>query len=378
MLRRRLAIREAPPARTGPALGGGSGGRARGYGRRAAGALATAATAVLSGAFAGTGDDAGAQPVEREGPVTWGVSPATPEGPDARAAFVYSVDPGGRVDDFVAVSNFSEQPIDLAVYASDAFNTTEGAFALRAADQAPTGAGAWVALATREVTVPGRSRVIVPFRLSVPGSATPGDHAAGIVASLLTPGTGGVGVAVDRRVGGRVHVRVAGELRPSLAVEGLHVSYRGGLNPLDGRAVVRYTVTNTGNVILGGQAQVHAAGPLGVLARRAEGGAVPELLPGQSFRASATVRAVPATVRVAAGARVEPAAPGGQFLDPPPAPAEAGAHARAVPWSVLALLAAASATAGVRAARRRPSPPGAPASPRPPVPAGEPALEETR
>lgn len=296
---------------------------------------------------------AGAQAVEGGGAVTWGVAPAGADGPDGRTAFVYSLDPGEVVDDFVAVSNFSEEPIDLDVYGNDAFNTPEGAFDLLPADQEPVDLGSWLQVAQEEITVPARSRVIVPFRMTLPALATPGDHAGGIVASVVTPSGEGVGVAVDRRVGARIYVRVSGDLRPVLEVDDLQARYHGSLNPLGGRTTMTYTVRNTGNVTLTGQPDISAAGPFGLLRRHGEAAALPELLPGQSFTTRQEIGGVPALVRVVGRVEIEPAGTAGQLIEPRPPTVIAGAGSWALPWTVLWVLIVVAVTAGIRVVQLR-------------------------
>ncbi len=298
-------------------------------------------------------EGAEAQAVGGGGAVTWGVAPANQSGPDGRTAFVYSLDPGEVVDDFVAVSNFSEDPIDLDVYGNDAFNTPEGAFDLLPADEEPVDVGSWLQVAQEEIVVPARSRVIVPFRLSVPTVVTPGDHAGGIVASVVTPSSEGVGVAVDRRVGARMYIRVSGELAPALEIDDVQTRYQSSLNPLGGRVSTTYTVRNTGNVTLTGQPEISAAGPLGLLRRSGDTAVLPELLPGQSFTTTEVIRGVPALVRSSTRVDIVPAGTGGQLIEPPPERVIAGAGTWALPWTVLWVLVVAAVTAAVRVVQRR-------------------------
>lgn len=56
-------------------------------------------------------------------------------------------------------------------------------------------------------------------------------------------------IYLDQRIGARVHIRLAGDVRPELTVTQVAADYAGSLNPFSrGTAVVTYRVTNTGNV----------------------------------------------------------------------------------------------------------------------------------
>ncbi|MFI2651104.1 WxL protein peptidoglycan domain-containing protein [Micromonospora fulviviridis] len=288
---------------------------------------------------------------------TWGVAPSSAKGPNGRPAFTYKLDPGATLTDYVAVTNHSARPLTLNLYASDAFTTTQGGFDLLAGGQKPTDVGAWVRFAGGTVTIPSTSRLDIPFTLTVPNNATPGDHAGGIVASLAatTADAQGNQVAVDHRVGARIYLRVSGELRPAVTVEDLRVRHSGSLNPLAGGTLTAtFTVRNTGNVRLTGQPTLAAAGPFGLGRRSAEAAALPEILPGGELTTTVRMTGVPPLFRLTASAAVTPAAVGDQVLDPQPAVDTARVAFWAVPWPQMVLLALfALAGWALIAARRR-------------------------
>ncbi|MFC6017735.1 WxL protein peptidoglycan domain-containing protein [Plantactinospora solaniradicis] len=276
-----------------------------------------------------------------ESPVTWGVTPSSPKGPDGRASLRYKLDPGASVTDYVAVTNHSAGPVTLTVYASDAFTTGQGGFDLLAGREKPVDVGAWVRLPTRTLTVPATSRMDLPFTLTVPANATPGDHTGGIVAALAATGTDAQGnqVSVDHRVGTRVYLRVTGELRPALALEDLRVRHRGSYNPITGgELTVTAMLRNTGNVRLGGQPTLRATGPFGLAARTTTGAPVPEILPGGAVRVSVQLSGVAPLFRLTATTTVTPVTVDGQVIDPPPLSVADSRAVWALPWSQLLLV----------------------------------------
>ncbi|NLU79250.1 DUF916 domain-containing protein [Micromonospora sp. HNM0581] len=288
---------------------------------------------------------------------TWGVAPSSARGPNGRPAFSYKLDPGATLTDYVGVTNHSSRPLTLNLYANDAVTTTQGGFDLLAADQQSTDVGSWVRLPQRTVTIPSTSRLDIPFTLTVPQNATPGDHAGGIVASLAGTAVDAQGnqVAVDHRVGARIYLRVTGELQPTLTVEKLRVRHSGSLNPLaGGKVTATFTVRNTGNVRLSGQPVLGVAGPFGLARNSVDGAALPEILPGGELTTTVTMSDVPPLFRLTADATVRPAAMDDQVLDPPPQAGSAQAALWAVPWPQLAVLALlAFAVWALVASRRR-------------------------
>ncbi len=219
----------------------------------------------------------------------WAVQPSSPNGPDGRTRFAYDLAPGRRVDDQVAVTNLARRPLTVTLYATDAATTVDGAFSLLPASGRPRDAGAWIKPRRGSVTVPPGRRVVVPFRLAVPASATPGDHAAGIIAAVSSRerGADGQTVSVDRRIAARVYLRVPGVLAPSVQVTAVHTTYGNPWVPFTrGAMTVTFRVRNAGNVRLGGTATVRATGPFGARLADDLRMDLPELLPGAEVELS--------------------------------------------------------------------------------------------
>ncbi|MEU6653082.1 DUF916 domain-containing protein [Streptomyces sp. NPDC046900] len=327
--------------------------------RRIAALLAACLLAVLPAAAA----SATAPATQRSdaghggtGRTTFGVQPAAAKKPDARPNFSYGATPGAIVKDHIAVFNYGTKPLMLKVYAQDAFTTADGGFDLYAAKRKPTDAGAWVKLAKNRVKIPARSRVIVPFTLTVPTKATPGDHTGGIVASLAASATDKKGnkVAVDQRVGARIYLRVSGEITSRLAVENLHTEYHGTANPFGGgSATVTYTVRNTGNVRLAAHQAVSVRDAFGGTAKVAKLRDLPELLPGDAVTMTTTATGVFPAFRDTATVMVDPQPVRGDVKFRILPRVTRTVAFSAVPWALLAVLLVLAGAATVWLVRRR-------------------------
>ncbi|MGW0630194.1 WxL protein peptidoglycan domain-containing protein [Streptomyces sp. NPDC002758] len=320
--------------------------------RRIAAVLAACLLAVLPAAHA----SAAAPEAGGTGRTTFGVQPSAAKKPDARPNFSYGATPGARVMDHIAVFNYGKKPLTLRVYAQDAFTTADGGFDLFPAKHRPKDAGSWIKVGKSRVKVPPRSRVIVPFTLSIPAKATPGDHVGGIVASLAATATDKKGdrVAVDQRVGARVYLRVAGELTARLAVEDLHTAYQGTANPFgSGSATVTYTLRNTGNVRLAAHQSVRVRDGLGGTAKTAKVRDLPELLPGDAIQVSTSATGVRPAFRDTTTVTVDPEPVRGDVkfrILPRVTQTEAFT---AVPWALLALVLVLAAIVTFEVIRRR-------------------------
>ncbi|WP_328463277.1 DUF916 domain-containing protein [Actinoplanes sp. NBC_00393] len=243
--------------------------------------------------------------------VRWSVQPSTAKGPDGRDFIIRRAAPGERLTDYVGITNLTAKPQTFTVYGTDAYNTDDGSFALLAAAEKPTDIGSWIALGAREYTVPANTRLDVPFSITVPANATPGDHAGGVIASIAEEQTDANGqkVLVDRRVAARVYLTVAGAVAPTLKIDTVRLEYAQSANPADGGVMtVSYLVRNTGNQRLDGTGSVRVTGPFGWQLARTEAMEIPELLPGGSVTITERIVGVQPAIRLSAHVDVEPAA----------------------------------------------------------------------
>lgn len=283
----------------------------------------------------------------------WTAEPATGAAATAvRPYFYLAGAPGTVLEDRLALANTTDRERTITLRGADAYNTADGAFAVRpatpgagaAAAAGAAGAGSWISFGTATtVKVPPRTRAVVPFTLTVPPASPPGDHPAAVIAT-----EGG------HEVGVRVHLRVGGPTLAALTVEDVAVRGRGAA------AVIAYTLVNRGNVALTPELRIRAEALVGEPADPPRGRAPPvELLPGQRVELTEPWPGAPAFDRVRVTLTVT--APGG-------ARAVATGTRWLVPWGLagwtgggLLGLGATTAAALYLVRGRRPEPGPAPA-----------------
>ncbi|WP_185922086.1 hypothetical protein, partial [Streptomyces sp. WAC06614] len=224
----------------------------------------------------------------------------------ARSYFYLQGGPGSVLEDRLALTNPTDQEHTLTLRGADAYNAADGAFAVRPPGRS-TGAGAWVSFGgAGTVKVPPRTRAVVPFTVTVPPGAAPGDHPVAVVAA-----EGG------HEAGVRVHLRVSGPQVAALTVEDVRVRGRGPATE------VAYALVNRGNVALAPEVGITAEGVLGGLTGRRARPVSVELLPGQRVELTEPWPGAPVVGRAAVTVSVTAAGA---------APAAGRATAWFLPW----------------------------------------------
>lgn len=273
-----------------------------------------------------------------DGEITWAVTPADESGPDQRGVIEQELDPGQSRSDRFAVRNFSAIPVTFALSAADGYYSDNGRFTMLPSSEPSTLAGTWISLPDSVTVEPGGTTV-VEFTTSVPDDALPGDHAAGIAASVLSAGTdsSGTGVGVESRVGFRITTRVTGELTPAATVQSVAGSYDLSWNPFrPGEATVSFEVTNSGNTAV--QAQGTLTAGTAAADFPAPGEAVQQLLPGETRTITLALAGVWPTVVVPLAVDLAPSARDFAGADLPVEPSAASATLWALPLPQLVLL----------------------------------------
>jgi hypothetical protein len=263
---------------------------------------------VVAALFALLAVLAGAQPAHAAATDGWAVEPSGPSGTGSRDFFVYQLKPGQQLKDTVGVSNYSDQPLTFKIYARDAFSTPgDASFGLAGEEDKPSDVGSWITMPpdVTQYTVQPGTRADIPFIITVPPDATPGDHAGGIIAALVSTqetSKEGAGLNVLQRVGARVYIRVEGPLAPAMDVTQLNVTYDNSFMALLGgrAATVTYELKNAGNVRLTPQVSVKLKDPLGRTVKSAPLKDIAELLPGASIVVTQSFTGVPPTGRLTA------------------------------------------------------------------------------
>jgi hypothetical protein len=297
------------------------------------------------------------------------LSPANGPLGNNRPNYSYLSAAGGVIEDGIVIESRSAATLRLKVYAADAYTTPDGLLDLAPAAEPPSDAGAWISFgapvagaewapeassaagggetatgaeawpgqASVEVTIEPSGAVTVPLRWAVPADAAPGDHAAGIVTSLIEDASAGA-VQVDRRLALRAYVNVSGELTPGLTISDLRVEAEPSANPFaSGTITVSYRLTNTGSARLVATERIAVAGPFGWGGRDGGAGEVlPEILPGSFLSRQVTVAGVFPLFRTTATVMADAVAVG-LGAEGAPASAERAATVWTVPWLWLGL-----------------------------------------
>ncbi|MEV7991797.1 hypothetical protein AB0O67_07740 [Streptomyces sp. NPDC086077] len=165
----------------------------------------------------------------------WSVAPAG----GGRPAFYAEGAPGAALRDTVSVTNGTRRPVTVRL----------------------TGTGVPVTFADAEIRVPARTRADVPFTVTVPEGAAPGDRTGTIA---VRGGDGGAGSVP-------LLLRIGGPALSALTVE--RVAVRGDR--------ITYDLVNRGTTDLVPTLSVHADGVFGTLLDRAPRTLPVELAPGR-------------------------------------------------------------------------------------------------
>ncbi|TQJ53547.1 hypothetical protein [Streptomyces sp. SLBN-115] len=247
-------------------------------------------------------------------PLLLAATPATPGGwsvapsGGGRPSFYAEGTPGAALQDTLSVTNRGTGPLTVRLRA--------------------TGDGLRVAFAEPALGIPARTRAEVPFTVTVPADAPPGDR----VGRLLVRDSTGRESAV------RLLIRVGGPELAALTVE--HVAVRGDR--------ITYELVNRGTTALVPRLAVHADGVLGAVLDRAPRTLPVRLPPGRRLTLDEPWPDRPALDAVTV--RLTVTAPGA-------ARATGRASARFVPWGAAAgtaagALSVAAAAVAVRRQRR--------------------------
>jgi uncharacterized cupin superfamily protein len=295
--------------------------------------VAAVALALIGVPFA---SPAYADEADSSGDVTWMVRPSDGVGEDGRSWIEVELDPGARVEEHLLVRNLSTQAITFQLSAADGYFTKTGRFNMLTADQESTDAGTWIDIQDT-VEVPSGGDAIVPFTITVPDNATPGDHPAGVAAGIRSGGDDQVGF--ESRIGFRVMTRVTGELAPAVTVDA-GGGYVSTWNPFEaGQLDVGYTVTNAGNTRLSVTPEVTASALFGLVSFTATGEEIREMAPGESRTAEVSFPSVWPLFTFSADVKANASAVSDDLESGEVEPASTSTIIVAIPWPQLITIA---------------------------------------
>jgi len=192
-----------------------------------------------------------------EGGASFGLRPAhyDPARPVTQSYFVFDATPGQTIHDEVLVRNSGTTAGTMRLYAVDAVTgDTSGAVYLT--DGYPRkDVGAWIALDQHALTLGPGDEHLVPFTLTIPADARPGQHLGGLVAEdtrLKQENSGGaVQINVQTRAVTAVQVDLPGAVSEKVTISGIQPGGERGRQTLllamrnDGTDMVKPTGTLT-------------------------------------------------------------------------------------------------------------------------------------
>ena len=190
--------------------------------------------------------------VSGEAEASFGIRPteANPDKPETFSFFSHEILPGETIEDAAMVENHGGARGTAKIYVVDGITAINGGTTFTSDGYQTHGTLNWLGLEVVEVTLDPGESALVPFTVSVPADAAPGEHVAGLVVEGFDPSEtdgDGFGVAVVKRTGVAVLVDVPGVRFADLDITGVGLSQQD-----DSGAVFLLDVRNKGNVSLRG------------------------------------------------------------------------------------------------------------------------------
>ena len=195
------------------------------------------------------------------GDVSFGIRPtsAFEDRPETFSYFSYSVEPGAVLSDAALVMNSGGVPVTLKLYAADGITAVNGGTAFAREGQEPTGVNRWLSLSVTEVALELGAEMVVPFTITVPSDASPGQHVAGLVvaappigdASPNGEGGGQFSAMMVQQSAVAVVIDVSGPHVAGLEITGTCLKEQDELG-----ATFVVAVRNTGNILVKGEGSV--------------------------------------------------------------------------------------------------------------------------
>lgn len=169
------------------------------------------------------------------------------------------VAPGETVDLAVRVVNLGNEPLTLQVYRANAVNMVNGGFAAAPADEEAVGATAWIDLPATTVDLGPRGEQEIPFRVTVPADAKPGQYISAITTeppdAITLPGSSALGFRLSYSIS--VGILVPGDRSASFQLGEPLVSVNNLLT------TISVPITSTGNYLVRPEGELALSNPKG-------------------------------------------------------------------------------------------------------------------
>ena len=209
-----------------------------------------------------------------------GGRPATPLKDNERSTsiFTYKTDAGTVLSDAIEVFNNSDTKKVISVYATDSQIASGGSFACAQKADTPKMVGKWIVLSRQTVTLEPGSKSKIPFTVTVPKDAAPGEQNGCIAIQDTTqaPAKQSNGISINTRSAIRAAIMVQGDIKKQLAFTALSVR-----PSADNALLASTSLQNTGNVSLDTKLGI-TLNAFGFIATRHAGGDFPALAGAQS------------------------------------------------------------------------------------------------
>jgi len=173
-----------------------------------------------------------------------GGRPAQPDPSNSRtkSIFVKTIAPNATVNDVVEVVNNTNVKKTIAVYATDSVVSSGGAFACAQMADGLNNVGKWITLSQNSVEVPAYESVKVPFTITAPSNAEPGEQNGCINIQEQKNIEFQSGVALSFRTAIRVAILVPGDIKKEITPQGISVVEKSD------KLILSPSLKNTGNV----------------------------------------------------------------------------------------------------------------------------------
>lgn len=124
------------------------------------------------------------------------------------------IEPGKSETSSIIIKNVATVPLTLDIYGADATNSNQGTFALTGKARDQHHIGTWVTFKEPLQTLEPDEEKTIPFVVSVPADATPGNYGGGIAVESAPPSStqeDQPGVSVNSRIYVQLFVSIPGE-----------------------------------------------------------------------------------------------------------------------------------------------------------------------